>query len=150
MSVHDTPKKGWSTSLRSRAPFLAVLPQRATSYTWAHMNITPSLPRSHTYICSARFIVNITHEHDNDRNLQAVYCYACYVVGPPTFKVNNWYKCCDLYTNKYGICIRATWNVAKSGGLARYAGTGCMTRTLPPCPLKGGQRGHRCPYITSS
>jgi len=26
-----------------------------------HMNITPSLPHSNTHLCSARFIVNITH-----------------------------------------------------------------------------------------
>jgi len=33
------------------------------------------------YLCSARFIVNITHQHDNNRTLQAIYCYACYLVG---------------------------------------------------------------------
>ena len=43
------------------------------------MNIAPSLPHSHTYLCSARFIVNVTHQHDNDRNLRAIYCYACYL-----------------------------------------------------------------------
>jgi len=27
-------------------------------------------------------IVNITHyQHDNDRTLQGIYCYACYLVG---------------------------------------------------------------------
>jgi len=37
---------------------------------------------SHTYFCLARFIVNITHHQcDNDRTLQAIYSYACYVVG---------------------------------------------------------------------
>ena len=50
--------------------------------TWAHMNITPSLPHSHTYFCLARFIVNITHHHhDNDRTLQRIYCYVCDLVG---------------------------------------------------------------------
>jgi len=39
--------QGWPTSQRSRATFLTVLQQRATSYTWAHMNITPSLLLSH-------------------------------------------------------------------------------------------------------
>jgi len=53
---------------------------RVTSYTWAHMNITPSLPHSNTYLGLARFIVNITHQHDNDRTLQGIYCYACYLV----------------------------------------------------------------------
>jgi len=33
------------------------------------------------HLCSARFIVNIAHEHDNDRTLQTIYCYACYLVG---------------------------------------------------------------------
>jgi len=36
------------TSQRPRATFLAVLPQRTASYTWAHMNIIQSLPHSHT------------------------------------------------------------------------------------------------------
>ena len=43
--------------------------------------ITPSLPHSNTYLCSARFIVNITHQHDKDITLQAIYCCACYLVG---------------------------------------------------------------------
>ena len=61
--------------------FFIVLPQKATSYTWSHMNITPSLPGSHTYLCSARFTVNNTYQHDNDRNLPAIYCYAHDLVG---------------------------------------------------------------------
>jgi len=49
---------------------------------WAHMNITLSLPHSHTYFCLARFIVNITHhQHDNDKTLQGITCYACSLVG---------------------------------------------------------------------
>jgi len=44
------------------------------------MNITPSIPHSHTHLCSATF-VNIIHQHDIDRTLQAIYCYACYLVG---------------------------------------------------------------------
>jgi len=43
---------------------------------------------SHTYFCLARFIVNITHQHDNDRTLKAIYC-ACYFVG---FLVYNYIK----------------------------------------------------------
>jgi len=39
------------------------------------------LTYTHTYLCSATFVVNITHEHDNDRTLQAIYCYASYFVG---------------------------------------------------------------------
>ena len=52
--------------------------------TWAHMNIAPALPHSHTYFWWARLILNITHhKHDNNRTLQGVYCncYACYLVG---------------------------------------------------------------------
>jgi len=40
----------------------------------------PSFPHSHTYLSSAKFIENITHQHDNDRTLKAVCCYACYLV----------------------------------------------------------------------
>jgi len=72
---------GWPTSQRPRATFLIVLPQRATSYAWAHTNITSPLRRSHAYLCLARFIVNITHQHDIDRTLQGIYCYACCLLG---------------------------------------------------------------------
>jgi len=81
---------------RPRATFLTVLLQKAVSYTSAHMNINPLLPHSHTYLCSARFIINISHQHDNHRNLQAVSRYACYLVGSLTFKVNNWYEILQL------------------------------------------------------
>ena len=40
---------GWPASHRPRATFVIVLPQRATSFTWAHMNINPSLPHTHTH-----------------------------------------------------------------------------------------------------
>ena len=49
------------------------------TWPWAHMNISPSLHHSHTHLCSATFVVNITHQHD--RTLQAIHCYACYLVG---------------------------------------------------------------------
>jgi len=39
--------------------------------TRANRNITPSLPRSNTYLCSARFIVNTTYQYDNDSNVQS-------------------------------------------------------------------------------
>jgi len=66
------------------------------------MNIAPSLPHSHTYLCSARFIVTITHEHDNDRNLQAIHFYTCYLVGRLS-RWTNGTKFCDLYSNKHWI-----------------------------------------------
>ena len=47
----------------------------------AHTNITPYLPHSNTYLCSARFILNVTHKHDNNINVQVIYCCACYLVG---------------------------------------------------------------------
>jgi len=74
--------QGLPTTQRPRDTFLTVLQQRATSYGWwAHMKVTPSLPHLHTYFCSTRFIVNITHhQHDNDRNLQVIDSYACYLV----------------------------------------------------------------------
>jgi len=42
-----------------------VLPRRVASQ-WAHANITSPLHHL-KYFCSARFVVNITHKHDNDR-----------------------------------------------------------------------------------
>ena len=88
------PRREWPTNQRPRATYLSVLPQRATSYTWAHMNISPSLHHSHTYLCSVRSIANITHQHDNDRNLQAIYSYE--------HLVQNF---CHLYTIKYGMYV---------------------------------------------
>jgi len=65
--------------VRQSATFLTASPQRVTSYTWAHMNITPSLPHWNTYLCSTGFIANTTHQYDNDGTLQAIYCYAWYL-----------------------------------------------------------------------
>ena len=65
--------QGWPTSQIPRATFLTMLSQRATSYTWAQMNITPPLYHWNKYLCSARFIVNITKQDDNDWTLQAIY-----------------------------------------------------------------------------
>jgi len=33
------------------------------------------------YIPLLKFIVNITHQHDNDKTLQAIICYAHYLMG---------------------------------------------------------------------
>ena len=73
--------QGWPTSQRPRATFLTVLPQRATSYTLAHMKITPSFPHWHTYPYSTTFVVHTAHQHGNDRIFQAIYCHACYLAG---------------------------------------------------------------------
>jgi len=99
--------QGWPTSQRPRAIFLAVLPRKTTSCTGAHMNMTPSLRHSHTYLCSTRFIVKIPHQHDTYGNLQAICCYACYLVGPRLSTCATGTKFCDLYTNKYGVYARA-------------------------------------------
>jgi len=64
--------QGWPTSQGPRDTSLTVLPQRATSYTWAYMNITPALPHAHTYLCSARFIVSISHRHSHQACFHAV------------------------------------------------------------------------------
>ena len=82
-------QQGWPTSQRPKATFLTVLTQGATSCTWAHMNTTLSLPRSHTYLYPARYIANITHQHNDDRNLQVNHCCACYLVGFLAFLVLN-------------------------------------------------------------
>jgi len=47
--------------------------------THEHHSIPSSL--THMYLCSARFTANITHQHDNDRTLQAIYCYPHYLMG---------------------------------------------------------------------
>ena len=77
----------WPTSLRQRATFLIVLQQRAISYTRAYKKITPPLTYSGTYIYSATFIANVTHQHDNNKSLPGIYCYACYLVGLLAFLV---------------------------------------------------------------
>jgi len=79
--AHDICQ-GWPTSQRPRATFLTVLPQRPTSYTWAHMNISHPISSSLAHIpLPATFVVTITHQHDNDRTLQDIYCHASYLVG---------------------------------------------------------------------
>ena len=71
--------QGWPTSQRVTATFLTVFQQNATcdvhlyGHTW----------RTVSTFCLARlrFIVNITHhQHDNNKTLQGIYCYACYLV----------------------------------------------------------------------
>jgi len=60
--------QGWTTSQRRRATSLTtMIPQRATSYTLSHMNIIPSLPHSHTYLCS-----NIAYEHSHQARFHAM------------------------------------------------------------------------------
>ena len=75
----------WPNIQKPRATFLTVFLQRATSCTRFNdrMNITPPLTHTHinTYLCSARFIVNVALQHDNDRNLQAIYYHAYYLVS---------------------------------------------------------------------
>ena len=75
--------QGWPTIQKPRATFLTVFLQRAKSCTRYNdrMNITPPLTHINTYLCSARFIVNVTHQYDNDRNLQAIYYLAYYLVS---------------------------------------------------------------------
>ena len=64
----------------------------------------PSLSHSHTYLCSAKFIANISRQHDNDRTLQGVYCDARYLVG------------------LLAIYVSAAWNRAMSRMRLRAAG----------------------------
>ena len=63
--------------------------------THGHHPISSSL----SHLCSARFIISIKHQHDNDRTMQAIHRYACCLVGPPTFKLNDWYKIFRLIPN---------------------------------------------------
>jgi len=93
---------GWPTSQRPRATFLTVLQQRATSYTWAHMNVNSSLPHSHmTYFCLATFI--------------------CKYHTPPTWQWQNFTRhllLCMLFSGTSGNGVynyaRAARNWAKS------------------------------------
>ena len=82
MQMISQPVQGWPTGKRTsqRATFRPVFPQRPTSYTWTHVNVTPSLPYSHTHLFATKFIVNSTRQ-SNDTNLQAIYCYSCNLVG---------------------------------------------------------------------
>ena len=49
-------------------------PHRTHGHTWTSHHLFPAhIP------CSARFLLHTTHQHDNDRNLQAIYCYPCYL-----------------------------------------------------------------------
>jgi len=68
------------TSQKNKSHISYCITAKSMSYTLAHMNIAPSLPHWNTYLCSAMFAANITHQHHNDRPLQAIYCYACYLV----------------------------------------------------------------------
>ena len=55
-----------------------------------HKGIQKNYPIAYlrTYLCSATFIVNVTpHQHENNRSLPAIYCYACYLVELLAFLV---------------------------------------------------------------
>ena len=81
-SGHATFKKNDNWPMHRRKTDLLLQPQRATSFTWALTNIKPFFPHSNAYLCSARLIVSITHQHDNTELFCiAIYWYACYVVG---------------------------------------------------------------------
>ena len=86
----------------------------------------PRISSLHTYLwylCSARFIVNITHQHDNGRILQAVYSWS--VLSKCTLR-SSWtkpklwlceslsYQLCMLFSATSGNYVRAAWNRAKS------------------------------------
>jgi len=46
-----------------------------------HTGTSPHLfLAQNTYLCSAAFVVSITHQHDNDRIFKIIF-YACYFVG---------------------------------------------------------------------
>ena len=63
------------------------------------MNITISLPHPHTYLYLVRFIVNITHQHDNNKTLQGIYCYECYLLGLTVIK-----SCMKLDKELHAFC----------------------------------------------
>ena len=88
--------QGWPTTLRRRATFFTVLQQRAISYTRAYKKITPPLTYLSTYLCLATFIVNVTHQHDNNRSLSAIYCVGllAFLVLSNFFQIGLVFPCC--------------------------------------------------------
>lgn len=70
-------KQGWPTSQRPTATFFYCVTAKSYIIRMGthehHPSFPPSLSHTHahkkyTHLCSARFIVNVTHQHDNDRN----------------------------------------------------------------------------------
>ena len=86
--------QGWPTSLRRRATFLTVLQQRAISYTRTYKKITPPLTYSRTYLCSATFIVNFTHQHNNNRSLPALCMLLSEISGIPCTEQSSSNRVC--------------------------------------------------------
>jgi len=59
------------------------------------------------------------------------------------------------WTEKLGkfdpnVCFSQVFDSFKWNQFHGRGNFGCITGSLPPCPLEGGQRGRRCPYITAS
>ena len=89
--------QGWPTIQKPRTHFLLCCskePDHTHGRTW---RTKPHLFLTHEHICLARFIANITHRQDNDRTLQGICSYACYLMR--------------LLVYNY---VRAAWNWAKS------------------------------------
>jgi len=66
--------------VRGQEPYFFLCYRREPLYTMGAHEHQP-IPSSRKYLCSVRFIANITHHHDNDGTSQAIYFYACYFVG---------------------------------------------------------------------
>jgi len=82
-----------------------VLPQRATSYTWAHTQTSPHIFR----LCVYAFAQATKHA-----SMQSMCKFQPHFQGEQIGA-----KLCDLYINKHSIFASAAWNQAKSCGSAR-------------------------------
>ena len=106
----NTLCQGWPTSQRPTTTFPFVLLQRATSYTWAHMNITP-------ISSSLKHVPLLSH----------IYCK----YNTPTWQGQNFTShllLCMLFSGTSNNYVRAAWNRAKSH--MRLASYGLATPAL--------------------
>jgi len=98
MEVENVLYQGWPSSQRRRATFLTVLPQRASSYTWAHVNIT-HLFLTHTHTCAQLDLLQISHTNMTTTKL-----------------LSSRLLLCMLFSGTSGNYVSAAWNWAKSRG----------------------------------
>jgi len=74
-----------------------------------HMTIAPSLRHSHKYFWSARFVVNIIHQHDNYRNLQAICFYDQLVQNFATYTRINTVFMQELHETEQRTACGSGW-----------------------------------------
>jgi len=73
-----------------------------------HYVISSSLTHTHTF--AQLDLLQMSHTNMITTEIYTPSLLCVLFGGTPTFKVNNRYKICDLYTNTNGIYVRASWN----------------------------------------